>query len=344
MPQQFSKKLLSWYRDNTRPLPWKEDRDPYKIWISEIILQQTRVEQGTPYYLRFIEAFPDLESLARATEDQVLKLWEGLGYYSRARNLHFTAKYINDELNGVFPNEHEEILKLKGVGPYTAAAIASFAYGLSHPVVDGNVLRLVSRYFGIEESIDSATTKKNITELMQQAIRATDPAIFNQAIMDKGALICTPKKTKCEQCILAKSCYAFANDKVATLPKRSKKIKKTKRYIFYYFVQNEDSTYIRRREHKGIWQGLYELPFIEVAENEFNKDIPTTDYILDHDTIECSDVYRHLLSHQTLHIKFIHAQGKISDESYSKVQIDKLDKYAFPKVLLSYFKDISRFA
>lgn len=336
MPQQFSQNLLRWYRDNTRPLPWKKDKDPYTIWISEIILQQTRVEQGTPYYLRFIEAFPDLMSLANASEDQVLKLWEGLGYYSRARNLHFTARYIVKDLGGVFPNKYEGILKLKGIGPYTAAAIASFAYGLSYPVVDGNVLRLVSRYFGIEESIDSGTTKKIITELMQQAISGTDPAIFNQAIMDKGALICTPKKTKCEQCTLSDSCYALANDKVSILPKRTKKVKNTKRYIFYYFIQNEDSTYIRRRDQKGIWQGLYELPFIEVTEKEFDIGMPDIDHSVDPNTVECSVVHKHLLSHQTLYIKFINAQGEVKNDSYRKVQIDQLKQYAFPKVILSY--------
>ena len=338
----FDTQLIQWYADNTRELPWKEDRDPYKIWVSEIILQQTRVEQGTPYYLRFINAFPTIKHLADADIDEVLKLWEGLGYYSRARNMHFTAKHICDNLEGKFPNTYEEILKLKGIGPYTAAAISSFAYGLSHPVVDGNVLRLITRYYGINNSIDLSTTVKEIRQLLQGLIKNQDPAVFNQAIMDYGATVCKPKKAFCTTCVMADSCYAYANNKVHLLPTRTKKIKKKKRYFFYYYLQNKNHLYIHRREGKGIWQGLYEFPAQEVDEKTFlagPTELATLN--IDKDASKLvSKTYKHILTHQLLHIKFINCHGSTSDPKYIKIKASELSSYALPRVLNRYLEDL----
>ena len=220
-------------------MPWKGEKNPYLIWLSEIILQQTRVEQGLPYYERFRENYPTVTDLANAPEDEVMKLWEGLGYYSRARNLHATAKMIDQEMDSIFPTTHAEILKLKGVGPYTAAAIASFAYNLPHAVVDGNVYRVLSRFFGIETPIDSTSGKKEFAQLAQDLIDKKQPGNYNQAIMDFGATHCMPKKPKCSQCLLRKNCKALLNNKVTSLPIKIKKIKKQTRY-FNYLVINQN--------------------------------------------------------------------------------------------------------
>jgi len=341
MPKSFSRDLLKWYQTNQRDLPWKEGKDPYKIWISEIILQQTRLAQGIPYYLRFIDTFPNIKKLARAKEDQVLKLWEGLGYYSRARNLHFTAKYISNELNGVFPQSYEEIIKLKGIGPYTAAAISSFAFGLKFPVVDGNVLRLISRYFGIEESIDISNTHKTIKALCSEAIENTDPAIFNQAIMDFGARICTPKRAKCINCPLNETCFAFAKDRVYDLPIRTKKVKKKKRYLAYYLVENQGKILISKRTKKDIWQGLYEFPLIEFeTEKDFDKaeEQELAHIIFKEKNVQVSESYKHILTHQTIKVKFIHRKGYQKNKEYSETEVRNLENYAFPRVIQKYLQ------
>ncbi|MCR9286527.1 MAG: A/G-specific adenine glycosylase [Bacteroidetes bacterium] len=226
--QFFTKKLMEWFSQNHRPLPWKGEKNPYYVWLSEIILQQTRVEQGLPYFEKFKSTYPTVAGLANAPEDEVMKLWEGLGYYSRARNLHFTAKYISKELGGVFPSDFEGILKLKGVGPYTAAAIASFAFDLPHAVVDGNVYRVLSRFFGIEKAIDSTEGKKEFSKLAQTLIDTKQPANYNQAIMDFGATHCKPSSPNCGKCLMSLNCFAFKNSKIESLPFKSKKKKKTR--------------------------------------------------------------------------------------------------------------------
>ena len=225
---RFSSTLLNWHKKNNRTLPWKVDKDPYKIWLSEIILQQTRVEQGIPYYQKFIATFPTIHDLAQTDESNVLKVWEGLGYYSRARNLHDTAKYISIHLNGVFPSSYENLLKLKGVGPYTAAAIASFAYDLPHAVVDGNVYRVLSRIFGIKTPMDSSEGRKEFQKIAQELINAQDPGGYNQAIMDFGATVCTPKNPNCNQCPFSEQCFAFLNRSINQLPVKNKNIQKKK--------------------------------------------------------------------------------------------------------------------
>jgi len=260
----FTQKLLHWHEtDNQRSMPWKGEQDPYKIWLSEIILQQTRVEQGTAYYEKFISHYPTVFELAKAPIDEVLKLWEGLGYYSRARNLHFTARMIQEQYDGIFPDTYKELLKLKGVGPYTASAIASFAFGLPHPVVDGNSLRLVSRFTGSERPIDQPSGKKWVQEFLEKRIPADSAAGFNQALMDFGATVCKPAKPDCQHCPLASRCIAFKEGMVEEIPMKAKKLKRVARVFHYLYAEQSAQVLIAKRDQKDIWQGLYELPMKE---------------------------------------------------------------------------------
>ena len=267
----FTRQLLKWAKQVDRPMPWKGDKNPYLIWLSEVILQQTRVEQGLPYFIRFKENYPTVHDLANAPEDEVMKLWEGLGYYSRARNLHFTAKFISKELGGNFPTKYEDILALKGVGNYTAAAIASFAYDLPHAVVDGNVYRVLARYFGIETPIDTTEGKKQFSHLANELLNKKQAALYNQGIMDLGAIQCMPKVPLCKSCFLKKHCTAFYENTISLLPIKSKKIKKKTRYFNYLVVNFENQILLKKRTAKDIWQNLYEFPLIEtegLAEKE----------------------------------------------------------------------------
>lgn len=262
--QFFRERLLAWFAQNHRPLPWKGERDPYKIWLSEIILQQTRVEQGLPYYQKFIEKYPHVRVLADAPEDEVLKLWEGLGYYSRARNLHTAAKFIATELGGEFPHTYEGIRALKGVGDYTAAAIASFAFALPHAVLDGNVYRVLARYFGIETPTDTGVAKKEFAALAQDLLDPARPGDFNQAIMDFGATHCTPQQPKCSVCPFKNQCVAFQKGKVSELPVKSKVLEKKGRFFAYLVVNFQGNTFVRKRTDKDIWQNLWEFPVLEL--------------------------------------------------------------------------------
>ena len=304
--RNFSKILLDWYRQNKRELPWRDEQDPYKIWISEIILQQTRIAQGWDYYLRFVERFPGVSQLADASEDEVLKYWQGLGYYSRARNLHAGAKYIMAFHKGVFPDNHADILKIKGVGEYTAAAIASFAFRLPFPAVDGNLFRVLSRIFGISTPIDTATGKKEITALATQLIDAENPGAFNQALMDFGALQCTPSLPKCKDCCFSFSCIAKKQDLTALLPVKSQKTRIKIRYFYYLHLIEGDKTCISRRSTKDIWQGLYEFPLIEsekaLSQEEILGHPCTVDMLKDCQwaVASVSPMYKHQLSHQTI--------------------------------------------
>lgn len=262
----FVKGLLAWAKTAERPLPWKYIKNPYYIWLSEILLQQTRAEQGLPYYEKFVARFPTVKDLAMASEDEVLKHWEGLGYYARARNLHKAAKYIFNELNGEFPQTHEEILALSGVGEYTAAAIASFAFNLPYAVVDGNVYRVLSRFFGIKSAIDTTQGKKEFATLAQRLLDKENAGFYNQAIMDFGATHCMPKNPLCTTCPLQNQCRAYAENLVHILPIKEKKISKKNR-IFYYFVyQFEGNILIKKRAAGDVWEGLYDFPMIEQSE------------------------------------------------------------------------------
>ncbi|MCB9353331.1 MAG: A/G-specific adenine glycosylase [Lewinellaceae bacterium] len=259
----FREQLLAWFAQHHRPLPWKGEKDPYKIWLSEIILQQTRVEQGLPYYRRFVEHFPTIEHLARAPEDQVLKLWQGLGYYARARNMHATAKHIANERDGVFPNDFESIRSLKGVGDYTAAAIASFAFNLPHAVVDGNVYRVLARYFGVETPVDTPAAKKEFTTLAQSVLDTERPGDFNQAIMDFGATHCKPQQPECANCNLRQHCEAYLGGRIESLPRKSKSKEKKERFFLYFVMRSGNQVLVRKRTEKDIWKNLYEFPLLE---------------------------------------------------------------------------------
>ncbi len=347
-PQQFSRILLNWHLvENSRQMPWKNEKDPYKIWLSEIILQQTRVEQGLNYYNRFITAFPDINALANATEAAVFKLWEGLGYYSRCRNLIATAKFISAEWQGIFPSTYEEIRSLKGVGPYTAAAISSFAFNLPYAVLDGNVFRVLSRIFGIDTPIDSSAGKKKFTELSNLLLDKKQPAIYNQAIMDFGAVICKPQP-RCDECPFRSHCFAFQQNKMSDLPVKEKKVNVRKRWFYYFVVKQGQTIVIRQRTAKDIWQNLYEFPMIETSDQqdlkaillqaEKNLSLASGSY----DIESVSSIYKQQLTHQLIVAQFIRIRLKEKLQSRDQMSAclritnTQLRKYALPKVMNEY--------
>ena len=341
----FSNSLINWYLSNKRDLPWRNTDNPYNIWLSEIMLQQTRVAQGLPYYLDFITTFPTVFDLAKAPEEKVLKHWQGLGYYSRARNLHFTAQYVANELKGEFPNNYKELLKLKGIGEYTAAAIASFSHNEAVPVVDGNVFRVLSRFFDIETDISLASAKKEFSDLAMELMPKNDPATFNQAIMEFGALQCVPKNPDCHNCIFNSSCAALQKKKVQDLPVKLKKVKISYRF-FNYIVFEDDklNTVIQKRDQKGIWQNLYEFPLIE-TDSELNLDsvseLISDKYSTQYKIIGISNLNSkgkiHKLSHQHLNINFwkIKVKGKILGAINKK----SVKNFPFPKVIFNFIEE-----
>ncbi len=311
MDNAFVSKLLTWYETNKRELPWRNERDPYKVWISEIILQQTRVAQGWSYYLRFIERFPDLQSVYEGGEQEVLKYWQGLGYYTRARNIYAGAVYIVEEYNGVFPSTYQEILKIKGVGTYTAAAIASFAFRRPHAVIDGNVLRIFARIHGIYDPIDNSLGKNKISELANSLIPNDIPHLFNQALMDFGAIHCSPQLPKCSDCCFSLSCYANLHYEQSALPVKGHKTKTRNRFFYYLCIENKDYIYLQKRNSRDIWQGLYEFPLWETSAplSDIYSDLtPYLQNLLDDipfEIIHASHVYKHVLSHQIITAVFI---------------------------------------
>ena len=340
----FSNLLIKWYLQKKRDLPWRNTINPYLIWLSEIMLQQTRVAQGMPYFLSFTTAFPTVFDLAKANEEQVLKLWQGLGYYSRARNLHQTAQYIATELNGIFPDTYIDLLKLKGVGEYTAAAIASFAYNEVVPVVDGNVFRVLSRIFDIETDIAQASAKKEFAALAFELMPKDSPAIFNQAIMEFGALQCVPKSPNCSICVFNESCAALQKKKVDQLPIKSKKLKVRNRYFNYIVASDEnENTIIQKRTSKGIWHNLYEFPLLETEKEEnfdFVSEQIQNEYFKENNIssiLETTDKsIVHKLSHQHLHIKFwkVSLNGTIKEG----INHEKLKTFPFPIVIHNYIE------
>ncbi len=341
---EFSNLLIRWYLENKRDLPWRKTDNPYLIWLSEIMLQQTRVAQGTPYFLSFTNAFPTVFDLAAANEEQVLKLWQGLGYYSRARNLHKTAQFIANELSGNFPDNYTDLLKLKGVGEYTAAAIASFSYNEPVPVVDGNVFRVLSRYFDVETDIASASAKKEFAALAFELMPKDNPAIFNQAIMEFGALQCIPKSPNCGICIFNESCAALQKKKVDQLPVKSKKLKVRNRYFNYLVVSDDnENTIIQKRTAKGIWHNLYEFPLIEtekVEDFEFIAKQIQSDFFKENAMASLSEINPesiiHKLSHQHLHIKFwkVNLKGTIENG----ISSTDLKTFPFPIVIHNFIE------
>ena len=334
----FSNTIINWYETNKRDLPWRNTTDPYKIWISEIILQQTRVNQGLPYYRKFISTFPKVEDLANANEEKVLKLWQGLGYYSRARNMHQSAKYILNDLNGVFPSNYNEIKKLKGVGDYTAAAISSFCFKEKKAVLDGNVYRLLSRFFGIETPIDSNKAKKEFTELLSHLISSEKPDVFNQSIMEFGALQCTPKKPNCSICTWKNKCVAFATNKTHILPIKSKKIKKRIRYFNYIVYKQQQNYFIQKRTSKDIWENMYEFPLLET--NQELDELPSSFIGVD-GFINSVKKHIHLLSHQKIFVTFweVHIVKFKNINQYIVTNVDDINDFPFPKIVENYIEN-----
>jgi A/G-specific adenine glycosylase len=339
----FSTSLIVWYKQHKRDLPWRNTKDPYFVWISEIILQQTRVNQGLNYYHSFIKSFPTIHHLANAEEDEVLMLWQGLGYYSRARNMHFTAKIISKKLNGQFPQSYKGLLKLKGVGPYTAAAISSICFNEHQTVVDGNVFRLLSRLFGISTPINSSKGKKEFDELAHSLNDNSANGLFNQALMEFGALHCTPKKPQCSSCIFSLSCYAHKEGVVDKLPVKEKKLKIKKRFLSFLFVKDRlGYALIQKRMENDIWKGLYHFPMVETSkelsvESLLSQD--AFDMILQNQSVELIQHHEitHILTHQKLHISIVEVkvnQLKSSSQSvYLKINVHELKDFAFPKPL-----------
>ena len=344
----FTKALLKWnIQDNHRVMPWKNEKDPYKIWISEIILQQTRVQQGLEYYNRFITAYPTVQHIVGAKESEIFKLWEGLGYYSRCKNIIASAKYICNELNGKFPDTYESILQLKGIGNYTASAIASFAYNLPHAVLDGNVFRVLSRFFGIDSPIDSIEGKKIYSGLANKLLEKKFPGVYNQAIMDLGSTICKPKSPLCSVCPLKEKCFAYLKGLVTALPVKQRFITRRKRWMYYLLIEYNSQLYIRKRITKDIWQNLNEFVLIETgkpvsiavlkASRDFEEIFKKTEFTI----TSISKIYRQQLTHQIITGQFlrIRINSCIRIDGYQLITINHMDSLPFPKFITAYLKD-----
>ena len=341
---RLTEALLDWYADNKRDLPWRGTTDPYRIWISEIILQQTRVVQGYEYFLRFIRRFPDVRTLASASEDEVLKYWQGLGYYSRARNLHAAAK----SMNGKFPESYQEVRALKGVGDYTAAAICSIAYNMPYAVVDGNVYRVLSRYCGIDVPIDSTEGKKLFAALADEMLDKSRPAAYNQAIMDFGAIQCTPQSPNCMFCPLADSCSALSKGQVMQLPVKQHRIKTSNRYFNYIYVRMGACTFIHKRTADDIWKNLFELPLVEtdrnLSEEEFLSSASFRSLIAEGEVPEVRLVFRnvkHVLSHRVIYANFYEVvlpENSRSFSEYQCIRMEDLEQYPVSRLVHAFLE------
>jgi len=341
----FHKTLTKWYLSNKRELPWRKTSDPYHIWLSEIMLQQTRIEQGLPYYIAFTEAFPTVFDLAKASQDEVLKLWQGLGYYSRARNLHETAKYVAEELDGKFPDTYKDLLKLKGVGDYTASAIASICYNEATPVVDGNVYRVLARYFDIDTPINSTIGQKEFKSLAIELIDEENPATYNQAIMEFGALHCKPQNPLCDSCPLANSCLALSNKKTTVLPVKLKKAKVKKRFFNYLvFLSEENETLLEQRIGQGIWEGLYQFPLLESPSLIDDKDLLEMSSLFeDRENYEPKiSLYNdapiiHKLSHQHIFTRFWIIEN--AELPVNGIPLTKIKEYPVPVLIANFINE-----
>jgi len=343
----FNSHIHHWYSIYKRDLPWRNTRDPYFIWLSEIILQQTRIDQGLAYYLKFTREFPTITDLANATEDQVLKLWQGLGYYSRARNLHFTAKFITAQCYGKFPDKYHKLLLLKGIGEYTASAIASISFNEEYPTVDGNVFRVLSRFFGIESPIDTAAGKKIFMELARELIKGTDPGMHNQALMEFGALQCTPQKPNCIECPLNSQCYAFLTNKTVDLPVKSKKTKQRNRYFNYFVLLQSEYTWLRKRVGKDIWKNLFEFPMIETSTAISIEELLIMPEVIqlmhpDQSIVEKIENWKiHLLTHQKINYRILTIRLLHEKQMPNEIiRVNKKDifNFAVPKLLETHLK------
>lgn len=343
----FTQKIINWYCKNKRDLPWRNTKNPYNVWLLEIILQQTRVAQGLNYYLRFINKYPTVFYLAQAKEQEVLKLWQGLGYYSRARNLHFSAKYIVKECNGVFPSTYKNILKLKGVGDYTASAISSICFNEACAVVDGNVYRVLSRYFGVDIPINTTKGITYFKKLAQKVLDKQQPGTYNQAIMDFGAMQCKPKLPNCKDCMLNESCWAWANRMVLELPVKEKKGIVKKRYFNYLvFVTSKGKTILQKRT-KGIWKNLYQFPLVETDKEIDSKTlIKHAKFIslVKNNSFKITSFYKkkivHKLSHRHIYTKFW--MIKVEDLEEKTIHFTEAEKYPVPVLIHNFMEDFKK--
>ncbi len=332
----FGEKVTTWYQENKRDLPWRKTKDPYKIWLSEVLLQQTRVDQGIAYYLRFVERFPTVYDLANASEEEVLNLWQGLGYYSRARNLHFAAQQIVKDFEGVFPNTYKKIKLLKGVGDYTAAAIASIGFGESEAVVDGNVYRVLSRNFKLATPIDSTKGKKDFKVLAEELLGEHNPSLFNQGVMELGAMVCAPKKPNCIGCPVNDSCLAFADMSQLEFPVKSKKIKQQTRYFNYIVIREGDKFFIEQRKGKGIWENMYQFPLLETTIEMHNWENEIKGLRLR----SVSLPVKHILSHQKIFAKFwefeIDKDVFVQEDTWLLADREMLSEKPLPRLIENY--------
>lgn len=345
---EVSHALVAWYGTSQRELPWRRTKDPYLIWVSEIILQQTRVAQGHDYYNRFVERFPTVATLAEAEEDEVLKYWQGLGYYSRARNMRMAALDVMNRFGGSFPQSHDEVLSLKGIGEYTAAAIVSFAWNLPFAVVDGNVFRVLSRLFAVDTPIDTTVGKRQFTQLAGLLLDPMRPGLHNQAIMEFGALHCVPRNPDCTACPLAYRCQAYAANRVALYPAKQGKTKTRPRFFNYLYIIQGGTTWLNRREEKDIWNGLYEFPLIETDRSVSFAELQQTDAFrhLFHTAgsltvTDSLEGVKHILSHQIIHASFYRIELEQPGEglhAYLPVPQSEVERYAVPRLLHSYLE------
>lgn len=336
--------LINWYRNNGRDLPWRHTKDPYIIWLSEIILQQTRVEQGMPYFYRFVESYPNVKAFAEAEEGELLRLWQGLGYYSRVRNMHKAAKMVMSDFEGVFPTQYEEVIKLTGVGEYTAAAISSFSINEKKAVLDGNVFRVLSRYIGLDTPINSTAGKKQFLALANEVISDSHPGLYNQAIMDFGATVCKPKAPDCENCVLSLDCVALKNGLVANLPVKTKGKFSRNRYFHYFVVVKEGAYLFAQRGENDVWANMYEFPLIETQQEVSLEELKEQDeyklYFGDVEIEEIGEPIKHILSHQNIYARFyrvVDEQNNIEKKpSWNYYNSDNLDKLAKHKLIFSF--------
>lgn len=344
----FSDTLISWYRNNKRDLPWRNTQSAYLIWLSEIILQQTRVEQGLPYYLRFSEAYPTIESFANASEDQILRMWQGLGYYSRGRNMLKAAKVIQENFNGIFPQAYADLIKLVGIGEYTAAAISSFSSNEAKAVVDGNVYRVISRYFGISTPINSTLGKKEFQAVADELLDTKNAGEHNQAMIEFGALQCKPKNPNCSVCPFQTSCFAYQYQKISELPVKLKKLKIRERFLYFFLIDNGDEILIKRRDNSDIWAGLHDLPAIELSERVGIEVLINQSQFTEwfnNETIikKTSEEIKHILTHQRIYAKFIHLQNYdptiIEKNGWLKIKKSQVSNYGMPKLIFEYLKN-----
>lgn len=349
MPQ-FHKILNDWYKQNKRDLPWRTNHMPYYVWVSEIILQQTRVDQGTDYFLRFIEKFPDIQSLASAPEIEVLKIWQGLGYYSRARNMHIAARQVMDDFNGQFPATYDNLKKLKGIGDYTAAAIASISFGLPYAAIDGNVYRVLSRIFGITTPVDSTKGKIEFSNLATELIDQQNPGTFNEALMEFGALQCTPRNPGCTMCPFQGQCIAFSMAAITQFPVKTNKVKVRHRFFNYLYLEHEKSIFLEKRDTNDIWQNLYQLPLIETSKAMTIEELLTNEKfktLFGNSSIRIESVSGeiiHLLAHQKLHVRFINisASKPYSAHNWIKIRPEDVSEFPIPKLIDNFLMEKNR--